>query len=293
MTNEKLCLLIQDSRNKTSYLEMLYQNNKGLIFEMANRYRELSDFDDLCQEGYLGLVNAAESWKEKGGAKFSTYALYWIKSYMIRYMENNNNVVRLPSNTLAQIRKMKDLTTLYYMNKARKPTIKELAKDMKLSESQVERIIEGALFLNVKSTAEPLTEQDNSYTLEDTLTDEKKTIEDIEEAIQREQLKAVIWGIVDSLDAEQARIIHERYEKDRSIKTIADRMGTTPANVKNIEAKAMREIRKTDNRKKLQSFYEQDSHIFSLSLEFSGYAYFNRTWTSAPEKVAMIAERNM
>ena len=211
---------------------------------------------------------------------------------MIRYMENNNNIVRLPSGTLAQSKKMKHLTTLYYMSKARKPTIKELARDMELNESQVERIIEGALFLNVKSTAEPLTEQDFSYTLEDSLKDEKNTITDIEEAIQREQLKAVIWDIVNSLDAEQARVIHERYEENRSLQSIADGLGTTKMKVRTIEGKAMRELGKEKNRKRLRPFFEEESRIFSLSLECSSFGYFSRTWTSSPERAVLIAERN-
>lgn len=292
MTNEELCLLIQDASNKKCYLEMLYEKNKGLILKMANRYKELADFDDLCQEGYLGLAKAAEQWNE-GKVKFSTYAVYWIKCFMFRFMEDNNNVVRLPSNTLAQIKKMKDLTTKYYLTKARKPTTKELAKDMKLTEKQVNRIIEGALFLNVRSTAERVTDQDDSLTLEDNIRDDKNAIEDIEEAIQREQLKAVIWGIVDSLDAEQARVLHERYEQENDTKMIADKMGTTPARVRTIENKAIKRMRNTKNRRTLKPFYEQESHIFSISLECSSYHYFSRTWTSAPEQAVLIAERNM
>lgn len=289
MTNEELCLMIQHCSDKKNYLDMLYQNNKGLIFKMANRYKELADFDDLCQEGYLGLAQASEQWKE-GEAKFSTYALFWIKRYMIAYLEDKNNVVRLPSATLAQIKQMKELTAKYYMSKGRKPTIKELAKAMKLSEAQIKRIVEGALFLNMRSTSEPISEQDDSFTLEDTIRDDNNTIETAEEAMQQEQLKVVLWGIVDSLDAKQSKLIHEKYEKKRDRKVIADEMGLTLANMRTIEAHAMREMRKSSNRKKLRPFYEQESRIFSLSLECSGYGYFSRTWTSSPERAVMIAE---
>lgn len=291
MTNEELCLLIQHGDNKKSYLEMLYQKNKGLIFKMANRYKELSDFDDLCQEGYLGLVEASEQWKE-GEAKFSTYAIYWIKSYMIRYMENYNNVVRLPSFMLSNIQKLKALTDNYYMNLARKPTIKELSHDMKLSETKIEKIIEGALFLNMKSTAEPLSEYD-STTIEDTIRDDRNRIDEADEAIQREQLRAVIWGIVDSLDEEEARVIHEKYENKLDGKSIADRMGLTPAKIHNMEAHAMREMRKSHNRKRLLPFFEQNSRLFSISLGCSSYGYFSRTWTSSPETAVLIAERRV
>jgi RNA polymerase primary sigma factor len=289
MTNEELCLMIQHCSDKKSYLDKLYQNNKGLIFKMANRYKELADFDDLCQEGYLGLAYASEQWKE-GEATFSTYALYWIKCYMIKYLENNNNVVRLPSGTLAQIKQMKDITAKYYMSKGRKPTIKELAKAMKLKESQIKRIVEGALFLNMKSTAERISEQDDSLTLGDTIKDDNNNIENFEEAMQQAQLKTVLWGIVDSLDAKQSKLIHEKYEKRRDRQAIADDMGLSLAKLRTIETHAMREMRKSSNEKKLRPFYEQESRIFSLSLECSGYGYFSRTWTSSPERAVMIAE---
>lgn len=101
MKNEELVKLYQ-AGNKSA-LEEIVKNNKGLILKMANKfYVELTnsiDINDLVQEGYIGLIIAAQkyNYSMKYHASFSTYSVYWIYSKMNRFIrtKNTNNETSL------------------------------------------------------------------------------------------------------------------------------------------------------------------------------------------------------
>jgi len=59
--------------------EKLYQDYLPLIRSIASRYKGMVAFEDLVQEGFLGLLEAEERFDSSRGAKFSTYAFYWVK----------------------------------------------------------------------------------------------------------------------------------------------------------------------------------------------------------------------
>ena len=164
-----------------------------------------------------------------------------------------------------------------------------MAKIMGLSEEKIMNLIQGGLFLDVKSinATIPGTE---GIELGETVKDPDDHINMIDEAIQRQQLRAVIWEIVDSLATDQAALIHEKYENNLTGEALAERLQTTPGKAKSIEARAMRELRRHHNRAKLRPYFTSDSHYFSISVQYAGLHYFMNNWTSAPEKAVLMAE---
>lgn len=289
MTNEELICLIQHSGNKEQYFEELYIKNKRMIADIANHFSAYADFEDLCQEGFFGLIRAAETWENDREVKFGTYAYSVIKAHVFRYIENNENVVRLPSNTRNAIMKLKKYTDNFYKTKGRKPTLLELSKYMDMPVDKIENLFSGMFVANTKSINEVISE-DGDLTLEDTVQDPDNQIDKIEEVIQFEQLRLVLWDIVDSLDSDQAKVIHEKYQNNTSVNDMADMMGITPNNVRTLEQRAFKELRKSKNLKKLEPFHMSDSHIFSIGVNSTGYANFERTWTSSTERAVLIAE---
>lgn len=290
MTNEELVMLIQHASDKKLYLEELYIKNKRMIADIANRFCGYADFDDLCQEGFFGLMKAADTWQEEKGVMFGTYAYTVIKSHLYKYIENNGNVVRLPAHIRSSIIKMKKYTDSFYKQLGRKPTLSELSMYMNMSEKQIDNIFSSMFMENMKSTSEAVSE-DGELTLEDTIQDPDNQLDRLEEVIQFEQLKSVLWDIVDNLDSEQGRVIREKYQRNTSVNDMADMMGMTPSAIRTLEQKAFRELRKSKNIRKLESFHMSDSHIFSISVNSSGLSSFERTWTSSTERAALIAEK--
>ncbi|MFL0198126.1 sigma-70 family RNA polymerase sigma factor [Clostridium sp. WILCCON 0269] len=94
MTNEELVQLYQSGNIQA--LNKVVELNKGIVYKLANKfYTEKTnsiDKEDLEQEGFIGLITAADKYKfniEKP-CKFITYAVYWIYQKMNRFMKSNN-----------------------------------------------------------------------------------------------------------------------------------------------------------------------------------------------------------
>ena len=76
MTNEELVIRIQNHIDEADNMLQLWQQNTGLIATIAKKYSGYEDFDDLMQEGYIGLCNAVTAYNLEEGARFSTYAAF-------------------------------------------------------------------------------------------------------------------------------------------------------------------------------------------------------------------------
>ncbi|ALB44602.1 sigma-70 family RNA polymerase sigma factor [Clostridium beijerinckii] len=94
MSNEELVLLYQQGDKQA--LESLIENNKGRVFKIANKFytgkTNSIDLEDLEQEGFMGLITAAEKYKFDidNPASFITYATYWIYQKIHRFVSQKN-----------------------------------------------------------------------------------------------------------------------------------------------------------------------------------------------------------
>lgn len=86
MSNEDLVLMIQGNEDKARHLGELYEQNRGAIANIAKRYSEYAEIEDLMQESFFGLSEAAARWDPEAGTKFISYASYWIRAAIISYL---------------------------------------------------------------------------------------------------------------------------------------------------------------------------------------------------------------
>lgn len=289
VTNEELVLLIQHCDNKKENLEMLYHQNHRMIVAIAKKYSGLFEFDDLMQEAYFGLSEAAHTYNPEGDTKFSTYATECIRYHLLNYLRDHGCSVKLSAKLQEKIRKLNKVIDDYIKKYAHEPSMKELAKIMNISIKQAEELSSYSNIANVKSLNELVSAENDLLELGDTIPDPFNQFDDADEKMQNEQLKKVLWPIVDGLSKQQSEVIRKRYINRETGQQIADSMGCTVGNVKTIEHHAMKELRKNHATKQLRPFLSDDK-IFSISLQYSGYRRFIHTWTSAPEKAALLAE---
>ncbi len=80
------------------------KNNLGLVCKLARKYERYYgvEYDDLVQEGCIGLLRAREKYNPKKGKRFSTYAYHWIRSGMLTYIQEKTRIIRLPRNVAAK-----------------------------------------------------------------------------------------------------------------------------------------------------------------------------------------------
>ena len=75
----------------------LYQNMLGLIVKLARSFGSRGEIEDLGQEGYIALCNAVRAYRPEEGTPFASYAAYWIRQGMGRYLENCGRPIRIPA----------------------------------------------------------------------------------------------------------------------------------------------------------------------------------------------------
>ena len=200
MTNEELCIAIQSGTGeRQELLEQLYTQNTKIIERIIRRYRGYEELDDLRQESFFGLVQASLLWKPKKDCKFLTYAVYWIRQAILRYIEECSGIIRVPSNKRQMIRQYDKILNSYRVRFGRDPSDRELCALLDLTPEQLKDLRNNAQALRIRSTSEPVGGEEDDITLEDTIAAAGDPIQDTIERIQREELARELWSCVDEL----------------------------------------------------------------------------------------------
>ena len=112
---------------------------------------------------------------------------------------------------------------------------------------------------------------------------------DVLDRVEQEELRAVLWGTVDTLPEKQAAAIRMRYQQSRTLKQIGEELGCSVEMARTHERKALRELRKPSRAKKLKPFFPEADRqrIYSRAISGTGLTSFEHSWTSATEREAI------
>ena len=289
MTNEQLAIRIKAGIDVANNMLQLWQQNRGFIHKVVNQYKAYAEEEDLEQEGYLGLSAAVDHYNPDEGVTFLHYASFWIKQYMSRYIKSNGTI-RLPEFMQGRIREYNKMVQKWQQNYHRKPTDGEICHFLDLSWEMLENLKKAVQMAKIGSLDVPIGEDEDCslYELIPGSIDEEEQVESmVLEKVQKEELCAVVWALVDSLTDTQAKTIRARYQDNMTFREIAEDQGISVEMARQRERQGLRELRKPSKSKLLRPFLPDDNRIYSMGLQGNGVGSFNRTWTSSTERAAL------
>jgi RNA polymerase primary sigma factor len=241
--NEELELSRRIKSGDNTARRQLIESNLRLVVKIAyGYYAKNIPFMDLVQEGNIGLIRAVDKYDYKMQARFSTYAVWWIKIYIARYLSVNRRAVRLPYNKEKMFEKIRQADNVLSQLYMRKPTVEEIAAEIDVPKDKVDLILG---FVQEAHSLELISESSESCNSDDFLVD---FTYNPEQTLLEKNSRETTLGMLNFLKEREKNVIIYRYQlnggKHYTLKNISDKMGISMEAIRQLENRALRKLRK-------------------------------------------------
>ena len=266
LTEFELEIRLTEGKNAKNHM---IQANLRLVVSIAKRYanRNMS-FQDLIQEGCVGLIRGAEKFDFERGYKFSTYAHWWIRQAVTRSISDQSRTIRLPVHLFEIISRMNKLEQKFIVQNGREATLEEISAMMEMPQVKITQIKKAAMA--PVSLAQAVGADDDKRTVEDTLVD--NITEHPEESSGKVLLKEDLENVLNTLNPRERDVLRLRYGLDdgrvKTLEEIGNVFSVTRERIRQIEAKALRKLRQPSRNGILRDYIPPAS-ASSLGLEAS------------------------
>jgi RNA polymerase primary sigma factor len=220
----------------------LIESNLRLVMSITRNYTKAGvPLLDLIQEGNLGLIRAVEKFDYKLGYKLSTYATWWIRQAVTRALADQGRTIRLPVHVADQVKKLLRARRHLTHNLNRDPTPPELAKESGFTLQRVEELLE--LVEDPISLQIPVGDGESLYgdMIEDTKSDPPDTATALK--LRSVELKHALLR----LSPRARSVLMRRFGLDgnppQTLEQVGEGLGITRERVRQLEARALRELR--------------------------------------------------
>ncbi|MCS7150463.1 MAG: sigma-70 family RNA polymerase sigma factor [Caldimicrobium sp.] len=238
----------------------LIKANLRLILSIARKYAPKGALlSDLIQEGNIGLLKAVEKFDYRKGFKFSTYATWWIRQNITKYLAENTRTIRIPVHIIEAIYKIsKIVSTKFYQEYGRDPTLEELSKETGLSPERLSYIFK---VMKQPISLETTIGEEEETTLKDFIEDQNTLKPD--EITFNSALSGKIRELLKTLSAREEKVIRLRFgigEREAyTLEEVGHKFGVTKERIRQIESMALRKLKHPNRLKLLKCFLHHGS----------------------------------
>jgi RNA polymerase primary sigma factor len=238
---------------------IIIEHNLRLVVNTAKRYigRGLP-FEDLIQEGNIGLIKSIKRFDYTKGYKFSTYAIFWIRQALNRGIQDKSRNIRYPVHKYEKMYSIAKYEKKFEMENQRKPTIKELADILNVTEEEIKKDMYEVETVSIDLPIDSKDDSKRDITLGDTLKDDEHCTED--EAVEGNLKKEIKELLQESpLTEREKSILILRFGLNGTklkLKDCASEFKVTYQRIEQIEAKALQKLQRLSLKKGLDAYAE-------------------------------------
>lgn len=241
---EEVELAQRAQKNDEQARQKLVLSNLRLVLKFARRYKDRGiDFEDLVQEGNLGLLRASQLYDPSKGTRFATYACMWIIQFISRVVDNKARSIRLPIRVHKDIRVVKHVIEKVKSSRGTEPSLEEIVKTSKLSEARVT-----AAFKNMVS---PVSLNQESGFGQNSELGDQIVYDDgvgVESPAERHLTEAYVGILIESLTPAERQVVSLRYgltgANEIGFKEISERTEISIGKVKRMHASALKKMKR-------------------------------------------------
>ena len=248
---EEVGLALRVKAGDAQAKDRLVEANMRLVINIAKNYRTaLVPFEDLVQEGAIGLMTAAERFDPAKGYRFSTYATHWIRQAISRAIDNKAKAIRIPAHVSESLRKLERARALLVREHGEEPTAETLASHLGLTLRKVNALLQAGL---EPVSLDMLVGDEENTTLASLIND--RTAANPQDAVLSQEMQAELFKLLAVLTPREQEIMRRRLgfeeESTQVLQEIGENMHISRERVRQIEVQALKKLKYAAKRRNL------------------------------------------